>query len=146
MSRRRFLHLTRAAATGVLLTACDPAEKEKSPMGADEILSAAGLTTPDLETTVIDAPLEGTEKWSNVVTFSGPSDEVEAWVTDNYPNGIGSTAYKDDMAEYVERLGTGVQKEGDRIASGSDGAITTLVVVGQGETPEVHVVVRRTGR
>ena len=50
------------------------------------------------------------------------------------------------MAKYVERLGTGVQKEGDRIASGSDGAITTLVVVGQGETPEVHVVVRRTGR
>lgn len=98
MSRRRFLHLTTAAATGVLLTACDPAEKEKSPMGADEILSAAGLTTPDLETTVIDAPLEGTEQWSKVVTFSGPSDEVEAWVTDNYPNGIGSTAYKDDMA------------------------------------------------
>ena len=146
MSRRLFLHLTTAAVAGALLSACGPTETENIPMDADEILSAAGLSAPSLEASVADGPLEGDEEWSRIVTFTGPSDQVESWIEENFQNGIESKAYKDDMASAVERLGTGVQRKGDRIVEGADGGIVFLVVVGQGETPEVHVAVRRTGR
>lgn len=146
MSRRHFLHLTTAALAGTLLGACGPADTENAPMDADEILSAAGLTIPPLDTTVTDAPLDGAEAWSKLVTFAGPSDQVEAWLEENFPSGIESEAYKDDMASAVERLGAGVQKKGDRITEGVEGAVAFLVVVGQGDAPEVHVAVRRTGR
>lgn len=146
MSRRLFLHLTTAALAGSLLSACDPTDPESTPMDADEILSAAGLTTPTLDTSVTEAPLEGAEVWSRVVTFAGSSEEVEAWVEENFPSGIGSEAHQDDMAAFAERLGAGVQKKGDRIVESVEGSVAYLVVVGQGETPEVHVAVRRTGR
>lgn len=115
-------------------------------MTADEVLSAADLTTPALDTSVADAPLAGAEAWSKVVAFTGSSDEVEAWVDENFPDGIESEAYKDDMAAAVERLGAGVQKKGDRIAQGTEGSVVLLLVVGQGDTPKVHAAVRRTGR
>lgn len=146
MRRRLFLQLTSAAATATLLSACNSTYTEDPPMDADEILSAAGLTEPALETAVAEAPLRGDEAWSAVVTFRGSSDEVEAWVEENFPSGIDSEAYKDDMAAFVERLGAGVQKKGDRIVEGVEGSVAYLVVVGQGEAPEVHVAVRRTGR
>jgi len=146
VSRRRFLHLTAATATGALLSACGPTEMEDSQMDADEILSAASLATTALDTTVADAPLEGDEAWRKVVTFTGSRDEVEAWVEENFPSGIESEAYKDDMAAFAERLGTGVQKKGDRIVEGVEGSVVFLVVVGQGDSPQVHVAVRRTGR
>ena len=145
-SRRHFLHLTAVAAVGALLSACGPAEEENTPMDADEILSAAGFSAPTLETAVTDGMLEDGEEWSKVVTFSGPSEEVEAWIAENFDSGIQSEAYKDDMATAVERLGTGVQKQGDRLTEGVEGSVAFLVVVGQGENPEVHVAVRRTGR
>lgn len=146
MSRRRFLHLTTAAVTGALLSACGLTTTENPPMDADEILPAAGLTMPALDTSVADAPLEGEEAWSKVVSFTGSSQEVDAWVGENFPSGIESEAYKDDMTSTVERLGAGVQKKGDRIAEGVEGSVAFLVVVGQGESQEVHVAVRRTGR
>src|SRR5690606_23785154 len=137
-SRRHFLHLTAVAAFGALLSACGPAEEENTPMDADEILSAAGFSAPTLETSVTEGMLEGAEAWSKVVTFSGPSEEVEAWIAENFDSGIQSEAYKDDMATAVERLGTGVQKQGDRLTEGVEGSVAFLVVVGQGENPEVH--------
>lgn len=146
MSRRRFLHLTTAVVAGALLGACDPTDSEDTPMNAEEILSAAGLTAPELDASATDAPLEGEEAWSKMVTFAGPSDQVEAWVEENFPSGIESEAYKDDMASAVERLGAGVQMKGDRLTEGVEGSVAFLVVVGQGEAPEVHVAVRRTGR
>lgn len=115
-------------------------------MDAEEVLAAAGLTTPALRVTVTDAPLKGTEAWSKVVAFTGSSDEVDAWVDENFPSSIESQAYKDDMATAVERLGTGVQKAGDRMTEGVNGSIVYLVVVGQGDAPEVNVAVRRTRR
>jgi hypothetical protein len=144
VNRRRVLHLTALAAAGALLSACGPTDTEDPPMDADEILSAAGLTAPALETSVTEAPLEDGEEWSRLVTFSGTPNEIEAWVAENFPSGIESAAYKDDMAAAVERLGIGVQKKGDRITDGVEGSIAFLVVVGQGERPEVHVAVRRT--
>ncbi|MGO1286401.1 MAG: hypothetical protein ACTHWF_13940 [Brachybacterium sp.] len=146
MSRRRFLHLTTIAAVGGLLSACGPTDTENSPVTAEEILAAAGLTAPAHDADAIDGPLAGDEAWSKVVAFSGTSDQVEAWVAENFPSGIESRAFKDDLATAVERLGAGVQKEGDRIAEGVEGSVAFLVVVGQGEEPEVHVAVRRTGR
>ena len=146
MNRRSVLHLTAFAVGAALLSACGPAEKENTPRDAEEILSAAGLSVPTLETSVAHGPLEGGEEWSKVVTFCGPSDEVEAWVAENFDSGIQSEAYKDDMATAVERLGTGVQKQGDKLTEGVEGSVAFLVVVGQGENPEVHVAVRRTGR
>lgn len=146
MSRRRFLHVSTAAVAGALLSACSRTEMENAPRDADEFLSAAGFTAPALDAAVADAPLKGEEAWSAVVTFAGTHDEIDAWVQENFPGGIGSEAYKDDMATAVERLGTGVQKKGDRIASGVEGSVVFLVVVGQGDAPEVHVAVRRTGR
>lgn len=146
MSRRRFLHLTTIAAVGGLLSACGPTDAGNSPMSAEETLAAAGLTVPALDADTADSPLTGDEAWSTVVTFSGTSDQVEAWVAENFPSGIESRAFKDDMATAVERLGAGVQKKGDRITEGVEGSVAFLVVVGQGEEPEVHVAVRRTGR
>lgn len=146
MSRRRFLHLTAVTAAGAFLSSCAPVSKEDTPMDADEILSAAGFSAPTVETAVTDGILKHGEKWSKVVTFSGPSEEVEAWIAKNFDSGIQSEAYKDDMATAVERLGTGVQKQGDRLTEGVEGSVAFLVVVGQGENPEVHVAVRRTGR
>ncbi|ATG50091.1 hypothetical protein CFK38_00065 [Brachybacterium vulturis] len=146
MSRRRFLHLTTIAAVGGLLNTCGPTDTENSPMTAEEILAAAGFTAPALDADTADVPLEGDEVWSNVVTFSGTSSEVEAWVSEIFPSGIESKAFKDDMATAVERLGAGVQKKDDRIAEGVEGSVAFLVVLGQGEEPQVHVAVRRTGR
>lgn len=77
------------------------------PTKAEETLFAAGLTAPSLEASVADGPLEGEEVWSEVVTFSSPSDEVEAWVAGNFPGGIESEANKGDIAAAVERLDTG---------------------------------------
>lgn len=145
MTRRRILHLTAVAAAGTLVSSCGPATEE-APKDAADVLSAAGFSAPALEASVTDGPLEGGEEWSKVVAFSGPRDEVEAWISENFEDGIQSEAYKDDMAAAVERLGTGVQKQGDRLAEGVEGGVAFLVVVGQGETPEVHVAVRRTGR
>lgn len=115
-------------------------------MDAEQILSEAGFEAPDLEMTVTDGPLEGGEEWSRIVTFTGPADEVEAWVSENFPSGIESRAYKDDMQIAAAQLGDGVQKKGDRLASGTRESIAFVVVVGQGEEPTVHVAVRRTGR
>ena len=146
VNRRHALHITAVIAAGALVSSCGPATRENTSMDADEILSAAGLSAPALETSVTDGPLQGGEEWSKVVTFSGPSDDVEAWVTENFDNGIQSEAYKDDMAAAVERLGDGVQKQGDRVTEGAEGSVAYLVVVGQGKTPGVHAAVRRTGR
>ena len=146
MTRRRFLHLTAVTAVGVLLSSCGPAPKEHSPRKPVDILSAVGFSTPTLEASVTDGPLKGGEEWSKVITISGPSEDVEAWVAENFPGGIQSEAYKDDMAAAVEQLGTGVQEQGGRLTEGVEGGVAYLVVVGQGENPEVHVAVRRTGR
>lgn len=128
------------------MSSCGPTTTENTPRDAEEILSAAGFSAPTLETAVTGGMLEDGEEWSKVVTFSGPSEEVEAWIAENFDSGIQSEAYKDDMATAVERLGTGVQKQGDRLTEGVEGSVAFLVVVGQGENPEVHVAVRRTGR
>lgn len=148
MTRRRLLHLTAVTAVGVLLSSCGPDPKEHSPRKAVDILSAVGFSTPTLEASVADGPLtlKGGEEWSKVITISGPSEDVEAWVAENFPGGIQSEAYKDDMAAAVEQLGTGVQEQGGRLTGGVEGGVAYLVVVGQGENPEVQVAVRRTGR
>ncbi|MGY5766579.1 hypothetical protein ACXET9_15435 [Brachybacterium sp. DNPG3] len=146
MSRRRFLRLTSVSIAATLLGACGSVASTAVPSDAAGVLSAAELTTPSLDIEVTDAPLRGNEHWSRVVSFAGPSDAVEAWVAENFPGSIESTAYKADMAAYVERLGTGVQQRGDRITQGVVGAVGMLVVVGQGEEPAVHVAVHRSSR
>lgn len=130
----------------MLLAACEKPDPKESDMDAESVLDAAGLSAPDLKTTVADAPLQGDEEWSRVVTFSGPADQIDAWVTDNFPGGIESRAFKDDMASATERLGDGVQKKGDRIAEGTEGSAAFVVVIGQEDEPVVHVAVRQTGR
>jgi hypothetical protein len=128
----------------MLLAACGKPDAEETEMDAETVLEAAGLSAPDVETSVADAPLQGDEKWSRVVTFSGPASQIDAWVTDNFPDGIESRAFKDDMAAASERLGDGVQKKGDRIAEGVEGSAAFVVVVGQEDEPVVHVAVRQT--
>ncbi len=130
----------------MLLAACGKPDTEETEMDAQTVLEAAGLGAPNVEASVADAPLQGDEKWSRVVTFSGPADEIDAWVEDNFPDGIESRAFKDDMAAATERLGDGVQKKGDRIAEGVEGSAAFVVVIGQEDEPVVHVAVRQTGR
>lgn len=147
MSRRRFLHLAASVtAAGLLATACGPRTPEENPMDADQILAEAGFESPDLETQVSDGPVSGDEAWNKIVTFTGTAEQVEAWIGENFPSGIESRAYRDDMEIAAAQLGEGVQKKGDRIASGTHGAVAFVVVVGQEEEPAVHVAVRRTGR
>ncbi|MCG7310738.1 hypothetical protein [Brachybacterium sp. ACRRE] len=146
MRRRALLPLLPLAVGTMLLAACENSDPEETEMDAETVLDAAGLSAPDLEASVADAPLKGDEAWSRVVTFSGPADVIDAWVADNFPDGIESRAFKDDMAAATERLGDGTQKKGDRIAEGVEGSAAFVVVVGQEDEPVVHVAVRQTGR
>ena len=88
---------------------------------------------------VVDGPPGGESSWDPIVAFSGPAAEVEAWIRENFPSGIESRAYKDDMQVAVERLGEGVQMKGDRLTHGVHDPISFVVVVGQQEEPTVHV-------
>ncbi|MBK0331579.1 hypothetical protein I8D64_09200 [Brachybacterium sp. MASK1Z-5] len=146
MRRRALLPLLPLAVGTMLLAACGNSDPEETEMDAETVLDAAGLSAPDLEASVADAPLKGDEAWSRVVTFSGPADVIDAWVADNFPDGIESRAFKDDMAAATERLGDDTQKKGDRIAEGVEGSAAFVVVVGQEDEPVVHVAVRQTGR
>ena len=78
-----------------------------------------------------DAPLEGVEAWSALITFTGPSEQAKAWVQENFPTDIQSEAYKDDMASVVQQLGPGVQQKDDHITEGVEASIALLVVVGR---------------
>ena len=146
MNRRDVLLLAAAPHAGPL-TACTgrPSEAE-APSDAEQILAAAALAAPETEASVEDGVLQGDEAWSKVVTFSGSAEQIEAWVEASFPGGIESTAYKDDLAVVVERLGEGVQKKGDRLAEGVEGSTAFVVVVGQEDEPVVHTAVRHTGR
>jgi hypothetical protein len=146
MRRRALLPLVPLTVGTMLLAACEEPALEEDELDAGTVLTAAGLSTPDLETSVADAPLQGDETWSRVVTFSGPADEIDAWVADNFPSGIESRAFEDDMAAATERLGDGVQKKGDRIAEGVEGSAAFVVVIGQEDEPVVHAAVRQTER
>lgn len=147
MSRRRFLHLTMTiVAAAALTTACGPTETEDPPMDAEQILAEAGFSAPSVESQVADGPLKGEEKWNKVVTFSGTTEEIDGWISENFAGGIESRAYRDDEQIAVAQLGEGVQKKDDRIASGTNGSIVFVVVVGQEAEPVVRVAVRRTGR
>ncbi|MGP9539168.1 hypothetical protein ACT3SP_14230 [Brachybacterium sp. AOP43-C2-M15] len=147
MSRRRFLHLAASVtAAGLLATSCGPRTPEENPMDADQILAEAGFESPDLETEVADGPAAGDEAWNKIVTFTGTAEQVDTWVDANFSSGIESRAYRDDMEIAAAQLGEGVQKKGDRIASGTHRAVAFVVVVGQEAEPAVHVAVRRTGR
>ena len=115
-------------------------------MDAEQILAAAGFAVPDLEMVVADGPSGASTRWSRIVTFSGPAETIDAWVAASFPSGIESRAYKDDMQIAVAQLGEGVQKKGDRVASGIHESVAFVVVVGQEDQPTVHVAVRRTGR
>ncbi|MDN5895932.1 MAG: hypothetical protein L0H93_18145 [Nocardioides sp.] len=146
MRRRRFLHLPAIATLALFTAACGPPHLEDVSEDGDMILSEAGFSPPDLEMQVIEGPSEVTSEWSHVVIFSGPATEVEAWVEANFPNGIESRAYKDNMQIAVDQVGEGVQKKGDRLASGAHGPVVFVVVVGQESEPTVHVAVRSTVR
>lgn len=115
-------------------------------MDADQILAEAGFESPDVETQVSDGPSSGDEAWNKIVTFTGTSEQVDTWIGANFPSGIESRAYRDDMEIAAAQLGEGVQKEGDRIASGTHDSAAFVVVVDQEPEPTVHVAVRRTGR
>lgn len=130
----------------MMLAGCGGVDTKESSEDADSILAAAGFSMPEMETSVADAPLKGDEKWSKVVTFSGPGNDIDAWVEDNFSDGIESRAFKDDMATATERLGEGVQKKGDLIAEGTAESTAFVVVVGQEDEPVVHVAARETAR
>ena len=103
------------------------------------ILSEGGLTAPDLDMQLVDGPLKGAGRWAHIVAFSGPAPTIEEWVKENFPGGIDSRAGADDLEVVVAQLGKGVQKEGDRVASSTQGPVAFVVVVGQEDEPTVHV-------
>lgn len=140
MIRRSFLHGAAClAALSVLTSACASTDMESIANNPDMLLSEGGFTAPDLDMRIVDSPLKDPDRWNHIITFSGPSPNIEGWVKENFPNGIDYRAESDDLQVAVSRLGDGVQKKGDRVADGSRETPAFVVVVGQEEEPTVHV-------
>lgn len=143
MIRRRFLHRAAAlAAMSLLASACNATDVESIANNPGMLLSEGGFTAPDLDMQIVDSPLEDADRWDPIITFSGPAPAIEDWVQENFPDGIESRAKSDDLQVVVARLGEGIQKKGDRVASGAHEPIAFVVVVGQEEEPRVHVAMR----
>lgn len=147
MHRRRALHVLTALTGVAALTACGrAAPEETAPATPEAILAAAGFAPPPTDAEVTDGTLKGDEPWSRIVTFAGTPEQVDGWIRDSFDGDLESRAYEDDQSMATERLGEGIQKKGDRIASGVHGSVAFVVVVGQEADPVVHAAVRRTGR
>ncbi|MDN5686766.1 MAG: hypothetical protein L0G94_08810 [Brachybacterium sp.] len=147
MIKRRFLHGAAALATvNLLASACSSTDVPSIANNPGMLLSEGGFTAPDLDLLVVDSPLQDADRWDPTITFSGPAPTVEDWVEENFPGGIDSRAESDDLQVVVAQLGEGVQKKGDRVATGSYEPIDFVVVVGQEGEPTVHVAMRSPGR
>lgn len=119
-------------------------KRTETTMTPQDMLAAAGLAEPGVELTAKELDPIGDQEWRAVVEFIGEPAVIEAWVEESFPSGIASRAYKDDMAQYAGFVGEGVQKKGDRIASGTHEGAQFVVVVGQQAQPVVHVGVAQT--
>lgn len=138
--RRRSLYGAVALVPLILLTsACGYSDVEDISDNPGMLLSEGGFSSPDLDMQLVGGPLEDAEGWAHIVTFSGPAPSIENWVKENFPSGINSRAESDDLQVVVTQLGEGVQKKGDRVASGAHGPTAFVVVVGQEEEPRVYV-------
>ena len=143
MIRRRFLHGAAVfAAVSLLASACASGDVESIADNPGMLLSEGGFTAPDLDMQIVENPREDADRWDPIITFSGPAPTVERWVVENFPHGIESRADSDDLQVVVAQLGEGVQKRGDRVATGAHEPIAYVVVVGQEEEPTVHVAMR----
>ncbi|WP_345083092.1 hypothetical protein [Brachybacterium paraconglomeratum] len=143
MIRRHFLHgAVACAAMSLLASACSFTDVPSIADDPGMLLSEGGFTAPDLDMQIVDSPLQDADRWDPIITFSGPTLKVEDWVEENFPGGIDSRAEGDDLQVVVARLGEGVQKKGDRVATGAHEPIAYVVVVGQEEEPTVHVAMR----
>lgn len=143
MQRRHFLHSAAAAAAATLLAAaCTYSDVPSIANSPEMLLTEGGFLPPDLEMQLAEGPLESAHGWGHIVVFSGPAGKVEHWVRANFPEGTESRAERDDLPVVVAELGEGVQKQGDRVASGTIGSTTDyVVVISQDTEPTVHVAV-----
>lgn len=123
----------------LLTSACASTDMESIADNPDMLLSEGGFTAPELDMQIIDSPLEDADTRDHIVTFSGPAPTVEDWVEENFPDGIDTRAESDDLQVVAARLGEGVQKQGDLVASSGHSLDGFVVVVGQEEEPTVHV-------
>ncbi|APX33959.1 hypothetical protein BH708_15990 [Brachybacterium sp. P6-10-X1] len=151
MNRRRFLRGASALpAFALLASGCGAIRRTGSddgiPGSAEEILAAVDLPRPDFPVRLDAGPIRGDEQWSKTVIFTRDAARIEDWIDTAFEGGITSRAQADDEEEPATRLGTGVQKKGDRVTSGTHGPHAYVVVVGQQDRPTVHVGVRREGR
>lgn len=151
MNRRRFLRgATALPALALLASGCGAIRRAGSeddiPGSAEEILAAVDLPRPEFSVQLDAGPIRGDEQWSKTIAFTADATRIEDWIDKAFEGGIPSRAQADDEEEPATRLGAGVQKKGDRVASGTHGPHAYVVVVGQQDLPTVHVAVRRTGR
>lgn len=147
MIRRHFLPGAAALASmSLLASACSSTDVPSIADNPGMLLTEGGFTAPDLDMQVVDSPLQDADRWDPIITFSGPVPMVEDWVEENFPDGIESRAQSDDLQVVVARLGEGVQKKGDRVATGAHEPIAFVVVVGQAEEPTVDVAMRGPAR
>lgn len=143
MIRRRVLHAAATlAAVSLLASACSSSDVESIADNPGMLLTEGGFTAPDLDMKIIDRPHHDADMWDPIIAFSGPAPAVERWVEENFPGGIESRAESDDLQIVVAQLGEGIQKKGDRVASGAHEPIDYVVVVGQEEEPTVHVAMQ----
>lgn len=140
MIRRCFLCGAAALATvSLLASACSSTDVPSIADNPGMLLSEGGFTAPDLDMQLVGGPLGDAGEWAHIVAFSGPAPTIEDWVKENFPGGINSRAESDDLQVVVAQLGEGVQRKGDRVASGAHGPVAFVVVVGQEDEPTVHV-------
>ncbi|AXK46655.1 hypothetical protein [Brachybacterium saurashtrense] len=91
---------------------------------------------------VVDSPFQNSNSWDPFIAFSGPATKTEAWAKENSSDGIDARADRDNLPIVVARLGEGVQRKGDRVASGAHEPIDFVVVIGQEDEPTVHVAMQ----
>lgn len=79
------------------------------------------------------------QEWHRVISFQASAEVIEAWETASFGGPIERVAHEDDHPRYVEHVGEGVQKAGDRATSGAEGSAQFAVVITQDDEPIVHI-------